>query len=215
MASFCTKCGSALLEGSQFCTACGTPAAGTGAASAVSAQPPPMQPQPVQPQPGGASALKIILIIVAVFVGIGILSGTAFMFGLWRLSRVVKVNSHYRDQVSISTPMGNISTGSAPVTEAEVGAPIYPNAKRNEGNISFSTPQGSMATYVFKTSDPLPQVVEFYRGKLGAKANVIETPEATMFTSAQGEKEGVAITIGKDQDATVITIIRGRSVKAP
>ena len=111
--------------------------------------------------------------------------------------------------------MGNIFTGSAPVTEAEVGAPLYPNAQRSEGNISISTPQGSMATYVFKTSDPVPQVVEFYRGKLGPKANVIETPEATMFTSAKDEKEGFVITIGKDQGQTVITIIRGRSLKAP
>ena len=170
MASFCTKCGSALPEGSQFCTACGTPVAGTVAASAVSAQPP-----PIQPQPASGSALKIILIIVGVFVGIGILTGATFIFGVWRLSRAVKVNSHSRDQVSISTPLGNISTGSAPVTEAEVGAPLYPNAKRNEGNISFSTPQGSMATYVFKTSDPVSQVVEFYRDKLGPKTSVIET----------------------------------------
>ncbi len=210
MASFCTKCGSALPEGSQFCTACGTPVAGTGAASAVSAQPP-----PIQPQPASGSALKIILIIVGVFVAIGILTGAAVLFGVWRLSRVVKVNSHSPGQVSIATPLGNISAGGAPVTEAEVGAPLYPNAKRAEGSISFSTPQGSMGTYIFKTSDPVPQVVEFYRGKLGPKANVIETPEQTMFTSAKDEKEGFVITVGKDQGQTVITIIRGRSEKAP
>jgi hypothetical protein len=206
MANFCTKCGSALPEGGSFCTACGTPAAGTGAPAAGVTPPSAIQ-------PSSASPLKIILIIVAVFVGIGILTSAVFFFGVWRLSRAVKV-SPGGGRVSIATPLGNLTTDTAPVSEAELGVPLYPNAKRSEGSMNITTPKGSMATYIFTTTDSPAQVIEFYRSKLDAKTNFMETPDGGMITSAKGEgdKEGFMITVGRGEGGkTAITIIRGRS----
>ncbi len=68
MASFCTKCGAELSPNTQFCATCGTPVTAPAAVVAPS--------QPVAPPAqSGGNALKIILIIVAVFVGLGILGG--------------------------------------------------------------------------------------------------------------------------------------------
>jgi zinc-ribbon domain len=208
MAGFCTKCGSALPDGSSFCTGCGTPV-GTGVAQTPGAAPPPAAP------PQGTSALKIILIIIGVFVGIGVLSGAVILFGVWRVSRSVKVDPRSPDRLSITTPMGNMTMGTQKeVSEAEVGVPLYPNAKREEGNLQISTPDGSMSTYVFKTSDSPAQVIEFYRGKLGSQTSFVETPEGGMITSAKGDKEGYMITVGRDGGKTSIAIIRGRTEKA-
>jgi hypothetical protein len=200
MASFCTKCGSALSEESRFCSACGTPAAGTGA---------PANAPPAPAQAQSASAVKIILIIVAVFVGIGILGTAAFFFGVWKLAHSVKVDRQGR--VGISTPLGSVTTNSAPVTEAEVGVPLYPNAERSEGSVNITTAKGSMATYVFTTSDSPAQVMQFYRSKLDPKTSFVETPDGGMISSAEGEKEGFMITIGRGGGKTTITIIRRRS----
>ena len=208
MAGFCTKCGSALPDGSSFCTGCGTPV-GTAVAQAPGAAPPPV------PPPQGTSALKIILIIVGVFVGIGILSGAVILFGVWKVGRSVKVDPRSSDRLSITTPMGNMTMGTQKeVSEAEVGVPLYPNAKRQEGNLQFSTSEGSMATYVFKTSDSPAQVIEFYRGKLGSKTSFVETPDGGMITSAKDEKEGFMITVGRDGSETSIAIVRTRTEKA-
>ena len=208
MAGFCTKCGSALPDGSSFCTGCGTPV-GTAVAQTPGAAPLPVAP------PQGTSALKIILIIVGAFVGFGILSAAVILFGVWKVGRSVKVDPRSPDRLSITTPMGNMTMGTQKeVSEAEVGVPLYPNAKREEGNLQISTPDGSMSTYVFKTSDSPAQVIEFYRGKLGSQTSFVETPEGGMITSAKGDKEGYMITVGRDGGKTAITIIRGRTEKA-
>lgn len=209
MAGFCTKCGSALPDGSSFCTGCGTPVGATVAQAPGAAQPTPAAP------PQGASALKIILIIIGVFVGIGILSGAVILFGVWKVGRSVKVDPRSPDRLSITTPMGNMTMGTQKeVSEAEVGVPLYPNAKREEGTLQLSTSEGSMATYVFKTSDSPAQVIEFYRGKLGSQTSFVETPEGGMITSAKDEKEGFMITVGRDGSETSIAIVRGRTEKA-
>src|SRR5260370_10410210 len=115
-------------------------AGGGGAAPAAAAS----------PKSGGA--LKVILIVVGVFIGLGILGGMAVTFGLWRLSRSVNVNRS--GQVSINTPGGKISVGpGAEVSEAELGRPLSPGAKREEGRLQPSPAEGTIATYIFKTTD--------------------------------------------------------------
>ena len=210
MAGFCTKCGSALPDGSSFCTGCGTPV-GTAVAQTPGAAPPPAAP------PQGTSALKIILIIVGVFVGIGILSGAVILFGVWKVGRSVKVDPRSPDRLSITTPMGNMTMGTQKeVSEAEVGVPLYPGAKQQEGALQITGEEGSMHTYVFKTSDSPQQVMAFYRERLGTEAaSYVETPEGGMITSAKGKQEGFWITVGQDEGETVITVMRGRSDKTP
>ncbi len=167
-----------------------------------------------QASPKTANALKIVLIVLGVFVGIGLLTGAAAMLGLWKFSRAVKVDRS--GQVTVATPQGSMTMGTAEVSEAELGVPLYPNAKRYEGGggVRVSTAEGSMTTSVFKTSDSPAQVMAFYRGKLGPKATFIETAEGGMITSDQGDKQGFMITVGHENNGpTMITIARGHSKK--
>jgi zinc-ribbon domain len=207
MSNFCTKCGAALPEETKFCTACGTPLGHADQPAASSSQP--------LAGPKTGKALKVVLIAFGVFVALGVLGGAAAMFGLWKLSRVVKVDSS--GQVTVSTSEGKLSLGGKEaVSEKDLGVPLYPGAKRSEGGLQISTAEGSMASYAFETADSPAQVITFYRGKLDPKATFVETPEGGMITSDQGKDEGFLITVGREEDAgkTVITISRGHSKKA-
>src|ERR1017187_9602003 len=79
LASFCANCGAALSPGNQACAACGAPAAGVPFAAPVLTATPAAS--------TGGSALKIVLIIVAIVVGLGILGMGAAGFAVWRISR--------------------------------------------------------------------------------------------------------------------------------
>ena len=208
MASYCAKCGSALSADTKFCASCGAPT-GLGASPVMPAG----QVPAAAPKSGGA--LKIILIVIAVFVGLGVLTAVAAMFGLWRISKTVNIDRS--GGVTVTTPGGKITAGQTPahVTEAEAGAPIYPGATSAEGGIKIGGASGSMATYAFKTSDSVQQVLAFYREKFGPKASVMETPDGALVTSSKNENESVMVTIGRDDSdgKTSIAISHATSTK--
>jgi len=209
--AFCTKCGAGLAPGVQFCTVCGAAAPAATSGQPTYAQAGYTQPvgAPVQPAPGG-SAVKIILIVVAVVVGLGLLSSAIFVFSMWRLSRAVHVNSR-GDGVTLSTKDGTITAGSGvTVNEADLGVPVYPGAARREGGVQINSGNGSMVTAVFSTTDPVEKVVDFYRDKVGANASVIQSPDGAVISSGDNNKQGVMITIGKNESdgSTSITMIR-------
>jgi zinc ribbon protein len=219
MASFCSKCGAELSPDTRFCQGCGAP---TGFAASPST---PIGVTPAGQIPAGqapaaaapsSGVLKLVLIIVGAVVCLGMLSAIAVMFGLWRISRSVHVDRS--GGVTISTPAGKISTGRtspAHLTETEVGAPIYPGAIAEEGGFKLGAESGSMATYVFKTSDSVPQVLAFYRDKFGPKTSVIETPQGGIVTAAKNDNEGIMVTIGHDEseDKTSIAITHTTTTK--
>ena len=66
--AFCNSCGATLDSGAKFCNKCGTTQPGAAAASVT-----PAGTAPASTQKSG-SALKIILIVVAVIVVLGILA---------------------------------------------------------------------------------------------------------------------------------------------
>ena len=227
MANFCTKCGNSLDSGARFCNRCGTvateagpsqapvsqayapPAAGASQPAAATGAPPPPPPQK------STSAVKIILIVLGIFVGMGILAGAAVIFGIWGISRAVKVDES-GEKVSITTPMGNMTVDNAPVTEAELGIPIYPGAEGEQGNLRIGTAKGSMGTFIFRTSDSPQQVIDFYRAKLPEKTDYMVTEQGGVITSSPSENEGYMITVGRDDDEekTVISIMRGLSAQS-
>ena len=210
MAAFCTRCGAAIAPNVQFCTACGAPAGGASVSQPVYGQ---AVVTPVQSAPSGSSAVKIILIVVGVIIGLGLLSGMAFMFGVWRLSRTVHVGRS--GDVVVSTPNGTVSTGNAStVSEADLGVPIYPGASRREGGMQITSMTGSMVTVVFSTPDPVSKVVDFYRTKLGDNTSVIQSGTGAVITAGEQNKQGVVITIGTDSGidgGTKIAIMRTKS----
>src|SRR6266699_3167305 len=106
--AFCNSCGATLDAGTKFCNKCG---AGVPAASAPAASTPAGTPA----QGGGGSAVKIILIVVAVIVGLGVLTAGIGAYFVHRA--YVKVHDSVVDRngkVKIETPMGNIETSTDP-----------------------------------------------------------------------------------------------------
>jgi hypothetical protein len=225
MASFCTKCGTAVAGDNAFCTKCGAPvAAAASSGAAPSAYVPPASNAPVAatyaqpvavagPSKGGSSAVKVILIIVAVFVGLGLLSFAGIMFGLWRVSRAVHVST--TGGVSVTTPGGTLSTGSAgTVSASDLGVDLYPGATQQQGAVRVNTPNGSAITATYVTNDALDKVVEFYKGKLGAGASVFQSDKSAVLSETSDDKKNsVMVTISTEgtNGQTKIGILHSKS----
>jgi zinc-ribbon domain len=235
MAGFCTKCGATLSDETAFCTKCGAPVAATAEAAATPAAsnapaytPPATYATPAStyapvssthvgtaaaPVKGG-SALKIILIIVAVFVGLGVLSVAGVMFGLWRISKVVHVSQNGGGAISVNTPGGTFSAGNTTVSASDLGVDLYPGATQQKGAVRISTPNGTAITAIYETSDPLEKVVDFYKGKLGSGASVFESDKSAVLTlNSADKKDSVMVTIGTDDSdgKTTISILHSKS----
>jgi hypothetical protein len=188
MASFCAKCGAEGSSDRQFCAACGAPAT---AASAVAS---PVQPA-APPAKSGSSALKIILIVVAIFVGLGILAVGTVTYGIWRVAHNVHVSGN-GDQMTMSTPNGTVNlNATATYSAADLGTDIYPGAEPVKGGMKMSLPTGSMVTGIFVTTDSKDQVVAFYKGKFGSDASVMDMQDAAIMTLKKGEQESVMVTV--------------------
>jgi hypothetical protein len=163
-----------------------------------------------------SGAFKILLIVIGIFLGLGLLVAATLLYGVWRVSRSVNIDK--AGGVTISTPQGKISAGQAPmhVTEAQAGAPLYPGANSVQGGFQIGGANGSMATYAFKTSDSVQQVLAFYRDKFGPKVAVVESPDGAVITSPKSDSEYVMVTIGRDSSdgTTTIAITHTTSNKA-
>jgi len=196
VASICAKCGAELSPGTQSCTACGAPAA-AGAAAV-----PPFQPVAASSQPvaapaksGSSSAVKIILIIVAVFVVLGILGAGIFGYTVWRISRSIHVSGP-GGQVTLNTPNGKITANSTQTfTASDLGTDIYPGAQPAKGGMRMTLPTGSMVAGTFLTSDSKDQVVAFYKVRFGSEAAVMETSDGAILTLNKSKQDSVVLTI--------------------
>jgi hypothetical protein len=202
----CTKCGTTIASESTSCPACGAPVAAPVAAQPVAYTAPAAVPPPAQPVKGG-SALKIILIIVAVFVLIGVLAACVVGYGVYKVAHAVHVDKN--GVATIDTPNGTITSGSdASVSASDLGIDIYPGAVRGQGSMNFKTSQGSMTTAVYTTTDSVSQVVDFYKSKLGENASVMETGGGTILTSGNNNpNDSVVITVSSESGKTKVAIV--------
>ena len=147
----------------QTHTVTGAPAT-PGAMAVTPAQPVPGPAQSAPPPvKTGPSALKIILIVVLIFVGLGILGAGAVGFMIWRVAHSVHVSGP-NGQYTVNTPGGTITANSNQTyTSADLGTDIYPGAESHNGGMKMSMPTGSSVTAIFTTSDPKDQVLGFTR----------------------------------------------------
>ncbi len=210
MASFCAKCGAALPTGEQFCKSC-------GAAAVASAQPTAVQPTAV-PAKSGGGAVKIILIIVAVIVGLGILAMGAIGYVGWRVSRAIHVNGP-NGQMTLQTPEGKVNLNTSETyTAAELGTDPYPGATSERGGMKMDLPTGSMVTGVFTTSDSKDQVIAFYKSKFGSGASVIESSDGAIISMNISPQESVMVTVSanssQDKGKTRVAIVHTKNNKA-
>lgn len=231
MAALCTKCNAEVPLGALFCAVCGTPVAAAAAQppAAAPSAPPAYTPvatpsyqavpgQPIMAPPGsGSSAVKIILIIVAVFVGLGLVGAGAFGFMIWRVSRAL--HSHGPNgEMSLNLPGGNITTnGASSFTSDDLGTDIYPGAQSTSGGMRMNLPSGSMVTGAYLTSDSKDAVVTFYKGKLGGNASVYDSADSAMISVKKGDQESVMVTVStrptQNNGKTKIVIVHTKNKK--
>jgi len=151
--------------------------------------------QPAVQSSGGGSALKIILIVLAIIVGIGILGAGAFGFVVWRVAHSIHTHAKNGD-FSISTPGGTFSGGgTSNFTADELGADLYPGAEATKGGMRMNLPTGSIISGIFITSDSKDQVLNFYKGKFGSDASIFDGADSAMISVKKGDHETVMVTI--------------------
>jgi hypothetical protein len=207
--AFCNSCGAALTPGIRFCSKC-------GAAVLASAPITPSARPAVSPTPGavpaaqaprqGGSALKIILIILAVIVVMGILAMGTLGFIGWRVARKV----HLRQQggnVNVETPFGNVKSSQDPnEVIRDLTVEIYPGAQvQKEGSTSTTIMGIHTTTAHFESSDSLDKVSTFYKSKFpNAMVSTCDQDHCTIVSNDQ--KNSITINMDAEGSGTKIQI---------
>jgi hypothetical protein len=136
-------------------------------------------PPPAAPPKQGPSALKIVLIIIAVLFGIGIIGAGVVGYGVYKVAKAVKMSAN----------------SSQPVTESDLGVPIYPGATQGKGGLHMNIAGKSMVTATFTTSDSKDQVIAFYQNNLGPNARSTTSANGGTISLNKGSGESVSITV--------------------
>ena len=126
MAGFCTKCGSALGEGTRFCLQCGTPVAARPTAAQAPAPPAGVQavgPAPVAaPAKSGSTALKIIVGLLAFIVLITLLGIGGCVYVGYRIrKRARELSQTYTTPSTTWGQAANQRNVCSLITKEEVG----------------------------------------------------------------------------------------------
>ncbi|MGA2850231.1 MAG: zinc ribbon domain-containing protein [Terracidiphilus sp.] len=232
MAVYCGKCGAEVPSDKQFCANCGTPLAAAAVPPAYApptyapvptSVPPPGYPQQsypgaVAPPPAkSGGALKIILIVVAVVVGLGILGVGAVGFTVWRVAHAIHASGSGSD-FSVDTPGGKITANSTEhYSASDLGTDIYPGAQPGKGSMRMSLPTGSVITAIYTTTDSKDQVVSFYKSRLGGESSVYDNANSAVLSLQKGQKETIMVTVSQneaqDEGKTKIAIMHTKSTR--
>jgi hypothetical protein len=200
--AFCNSCGATLNPGTQFCNKCGAPAAAGPSTSGVTST----APAPAPVSTGGSSALKIILIVVAVIVLIGILGiATVGIIG-YRIAKSSRLSQN-GDHVKVETPFGSVETSKDPEQAAkDLGVDLYPGAEvQRDGASSVSLGSMHTVTAVFETSDTPDKVCSFYKSKFpGAMVTTSEQDHCSIVSS--DKKNMITINVEASGDKTKLQI---------
>jgi hypothetical protein len=167
---------------------------------------------PPPPPTSGNTVLKIVLIVIGVFVLFGVIVAGVIGIGVYKVAKGAHKDSN--GNVSITTPGGTITTGtSANISEDELGTAIYPGAISGQGSMNMKTPNGSMVTAVYTSTDPSDKIVAFYREKLGDQASIVQNSNGTVLSSGEKDKDNIVITITPEGSSSKIAIIHVTSAR--
>src|SRR6202163_3048373 len=199
--AFCNSCGATLNPGTKFCNKCGATVAAGATAGATSTAPP-----PAAAPTGGSSALKGILIVVAVIVLVGMLGiATVGIIG-YRIARNSRVSQN-GDHVKVETPFGSVETSKDPDQAAkDLGVDLYPGAEVQRNGASSASFGGiRTVTAVFETSDAPDKVCGFYKSRFpGAMVTTSEQNHCTIVSN--DKKNMITINIEASGDNTRLQI---------
>ena len=141
---------------------------------------PPVPPyQQAAPPKQGSSALKIILIVVAIFVGLGIIGAGIVGYGFYKFAKAVKMSSN----------------SSQTVTESDLGVALYPGAVQGKGTLHMTIAGKSMVSANYLTSDSKDQVLAFYQSSLGPNVQSTTSGNGGTFVLNKGSGESVTVTV--------------------
>ena len=188
--AFCNSCGSTLTDGSQFCSKCGKPI-GTPA------------PVPVVAAPAGNSALKVVLIVVAVIVGLGIIGIATVGVVAYKVAKNAHVTQE-GDHVKVETPFGSVETSKdADQAARNLGVEIYPGAEvRQEGAAIATVGSTRTVTASFSSNDSPDKVCAFYKSKFPS-ANVNSSDRNRCTIVSKDDKNMTTINVeGGDHSST-------------
>lgn len=207
--AFCNSCGAAVESGTKFCSKCGAAVSAPGTAPVATA---PGAVAPGVPPKQGGSAVKIILIVVAVLVGLGIIGiGTVSYIG-YRIAKSSHVTER-NGKVSIDSPLGSMeANGDAEDAAREIGIDLYPGATpKKNGSVTMTIAGVHTTTAVLETSDSASKVAEFYRSKL---PNANYTSQGDIYSMYSGGKDDMTtVTIQGQGDMTTIQLTRVSKAK--
>jgi hypothetical protein len=168
------------------------------------------------PAKSGPSALKIVLIVVAIIVGLGILGVGAFSYVIYRAVHGIHVSgSGQNAHVTVNTPGGSFTADTTEKFSAsDLGTDIYPGAEAGKGGARMTLPTGSWVTAIYVTPDSKDQVVSFYKARLGSEVSVYDSADSAVISVQKSKQESIIVTVtankaeynGKTQIAIVHTI---------
>jgi len=205
--AFCNACGATLDGGAKFCTKCGATQPIGRTSAGVSPSPTPA-PTSLATAPKSNNALKVILIVVAVIVGLGILGVAAVSFIGYRIATHTRVRNQ-DGNVRVETPFGTVQSSTDPDEAARnLGIELYPGAAVVKGT-SSNMNMGSMHTAAaeFESSDPASSVAEFYKSKVPG-ANVVSSNADHYSIISTDKKNMLTISIEPRDGKTRIHIAR-------
>jgi flagellar basal body-associated protein FliL len=177
--AFCNSCGTTLEAGAKFCPKCG---AAIPMAAAIPAT------TPSAPPPQGNGALKVILMLVAGVILLGILGIGTLVFVIHRVAHNSRVRN--RDgNVQVETPFGSVqSTNNPDEAVRNLGIDPYPGARVLQGN---SATIGGMHTVTaqFESDDSADKVAAFYSSKLPNAS--VNTKDQNNYTIVSTDKKNI------------------------
>ena len=203
--AFCNSCGATLEPGAKFCPKCGTTIPMAGAISAT-------VPSAPGTRPPGSSAIKIVLMVVAVIVVLGMVGIGTLVFVVRRVAH----NSHAGnkdDNVRVETTFGAVQSTNDPAEASRnLGIDLYPGARVLKGN---SATIGGMHTVEaeFESDDSAEKVMDFYSSRL-PHANVTSKDRNHYTIVSTSNNNLITIKIDPEEGKSRITIanVNGKNV---
>jgi hypothetical protein len=196
--AFCNSCGGTLAAGARFCPKCGGAVALAAAATPVAAPPGPAT------APQSNNALKVILIVVAAVVVLGIIGIGTLAFVVRRIAH----RSHIENRdgnVRVETPFGSVqSTNDPDEASRNLGIDLYPGARVLKGN---SATIGGMHTVEaeFEVDDSAEKVSAFYSSRF-PNANVTTKDQNRYTIVSTDTRNLITINIEPENGKTRIKI---------
>lgn len=195
--AFCTSCGTKIDDNARFCKSCGAAMSAGAAASPAAA--------PAAAPPSSGSGLKVVLIVLAVIIGLGILGTLASVLVGMRMLRRSQIQTG-PGETSITSPLGNVTTSQDPAVIAkQLGVDVYPGARplRSAGAVNIAGFKIVGAN--FESDDSPDKVISFYESRFPKAEVSVKNPDrSTLVVNTSGGV--IAIDISRQGDGSRIKI---------